>query len=54
MATPPMRWLKPRNFSAAKWRSANWLLKNMPMMAAMGKAFRIQACSTGVNPRLGR
>src|ERR1019366_5905195 len=54
IAVPPTRWLKARNFSAAKWRSAYWLLKNMPTMAAMGKALRIQDCSTGVNLRLGR
>src|SRR6188768_1815078 len=54
MATPPTRWLKARNFSAEKFRSANWLLKNIPTMAAMGKAFRIHDCCAGVNPRLGR
>ena len=54
IATPPMRWLTARNFSAAKLRSANWLLKNMPTMAAIGNAFRIQLCSDGLKPRLGR
>src|ERR1041385_1508653 len=45
IARPAMRWLTARNRSAAKFRSANWLLKNMPMMAAMGKALRIRDCS---------
>ena len=49
-----MRWLNARNRSAAKLRSANWLLKNMPTIAAIGKALRIQVCSVGVKPRLGR
>jgi hypothetical protein len=35
-------------------RSANWLLKNMPTMAATGKVLRIQVCSAGVKPTLGR
>jgi hypothetical protein len=30
------------------------LLKNIPTMAAMGKALRIHDCWAGVNPRLGR
>ena len=46
--------LRARNFSAAKLRSQNWLLKNMPMMAATGKALRMQACCNGEKPRLGR
>src|SRR5262245_56803530 len=54
MAMPPMRWLAARNFSAAKLRSANWLLKNMPIMAARGNVFKIQDCWLGVYPRLGR
>ena len=54
IATPPIPWLNARNFSAAKLRSQNWLLKNIPTMAAMGKAFKIHACSPGENPRLGR
>ena len=54
MATPPTQWLNARNFSAAKLRSQNWLLKNMPTTAAMGNAFKIHACSAGEKPRLGR
>jgi len=54
MAMPPMRWLAARNRSAAKFLSANWLLKNMPTMAAIGKALRIQVCSVALKPRLGR
>ncbi|OQB90102.1 MAG: hypothetical protein BWX84_02099 [Verrucomicrobia bacterium ADurb.Bin118] len=54
MANPPTRWLNARNFSAAKLRSANWLLKNMPTMAAMGNAFSTQDCWSGEYPRLGR
>jgi len=38
----------------AKLRSANWLLKNMPTMAATGKALRMQDCCRGVKPRPGR
>jgi hypothetical protein len=49
-----VRWLAERNFSAAKLRSANWLLKNMPTMAATGKQLRIHVCSLGLKPRLGR
>src|SRR3954451_23733717 len=54
MARPPMRWLTARKRSAAKFRSADWLLKNIPTIAAIGNAFRTQLCSAGVNPRLGR
>ena len=54
IASPPTQWLNARNFSAAKLRSQNWLLKNMPTMAAMGNALRIHDCSAGENPRLGR
>src|SRR3954469_20091437 len=52
--SPPIRWLTARKRSAAKFRSANWLLKNMPTIAAMGNAFRISDCSPAVKPRLGR
>ena len=38
MATPPTKWLNAMNFSAAKFRSAYWLLKNIPTMAAIGNA----------------
>src|SRR5208282_4951044 len=54
IAKPLTRWLKARKRSAAKLRSANWLLKNMPTTAAIGKAFRIHACSQSANPKLGR
>ena len=33
------------NRSAAKFRSANWLLKNIPTIAANGNAFKISDCS---------
>src|SRR4051794_36234823 len=45
IARPAIRWLKPRNRSAAKFRSANWLLKNIPTIAANGNALRINDCS---------
>ena len=48
IVTPPTRWLNARNRSAAKFRSANWLPKNRPMIAATGNAFRIHDCSNGV------
>ena len=54
MASPPTRWLKARNFSAAKFRSANWLLKNIPTIAATGKALRISEVCHGVKPIPGR
>src|SRR6267154_5319320 len=54
IARPPIRWLKERNFSAAKFRSANWLLKNNPRTAERLNAPRINHCSQGPNPRLGR
>src|SRR3954467_14648476 len=45
MASPPTRWLKLMNRSAANVRSANWLLKNIPTIAANGNALRISDCS---------
>ena len=39
-----MRWLKARNFSAAKVRSANWLEKKMPTIEAIAKALPTHAC----------
>src|SRR5947209_19373876 len=54
IANPPMRWLKERNRWAAKLRSANWLLKKRPTIAAMGNAFRIHACCPVENPSEGR
>src|SRR5947209_2430376 len=54
IAAPPIKWLKDINFSAEKWRSAYWVLKNIPTTAAMGKALRIQDCCPGLNPRLGK
>ena len=54
MASPPTNWLKARNFSAAKFRSANWLLKNIATSAATGKALRMADCCSAENPRLGR
>ena len=47
IARPPIRWLPAMNFSAAKLRSANWLLKNIPAMAASGNMLRIQLCWDG-------
>ena len=38
IATPPMKWLAAINFSAAKLRSANWLLKNMAVSEAIANA----------------
>ena len=54
IARPPTRWENARNFSAANFRSANSLLKNMPTIDATGNAFRISDCWVAVNPRLGR
>src|SRR3954451_23194613 len=54
IARPPTRWLTARKRSDAKFRSANWLLKNIPTIAAIGNAFRTQLCCAGVKPRLGR
>src|ERR1043166_5690356 len=54
IARPPMRWENARNFSGANFRSAHWLLKNMPTIEATGKALRMSDCWPGVNPRLGR
>src|SRR5687768_3233373 len=54
MAAPPMMWLTARKRSAAKLRSANWLLKNIPTIAATGKPLRIHVCSEAVKPRLGK
>ena len=42
MARPPTRWLKAMNFSAAKLRSANWLLKKIPRMEAIANALPTQ------------
>ena len=54
IASPPIRCEKARNFSGANFRSAHWLLKNMPMIEATGNAFRIIDCWPGEKPRLGR
>ena len=54
MASPPTRWLNETNFSAAKLRSANCVLKKSATRAATLNEFKIHACSPGVNPRLGR
>ena len=54
IASPPIKWLKARNFSAAKLRSANWLLKNIPMMAATGNALRISEVCQGETPMPGK
>src|ERR1043165_9297949 len=48
MAMPPTRWLNARNRSAAKLRSANWLLKNSPVIEAMANAFMNQDFCPGV------
>ena len=54
MASPPTKWLKAINLSAEKFRSANWLLKNIPMIADTGKALKMNICSRSDNPMAGK
>src|SRR5436190_10786593 len=54
IATPPTAWLKPTNFSAAKLRSANCVLKNIAANDPIANALMIQACCVDEYPKLGR
>jgi hypothetical protein len=53
MASPPIRWLNARNFSAANLRSANWVLKNSATSAPTLNAPNTSAFCHFSNPRLG-
>ena len=43
MATPPIKWLKARNFSWEKYRSASCPPKNIPVSEARAKALKTHA-----------